>query len=567
MSKIQLRPYQAEARDNVLAAWNRGVKSVIGTASTGLGKTEIFLSTLAAENKAGNLGRAVILAHRKELIEQPRDRIIRNWSDDLPVPGIVMGQQNDADAKIVCSTVQTLSRRRRCQEVLQHGPITHLILDEAHHAASNSHRAVVSYLLNENPNLRILGVTATPNRSDDEPLDVFDEQVFKYTIKDAIAKYKALVPFMAMGVKLPVDISRVKITAGDYNASQLGSVMDVDNANEIIIETWKKHAADRLTMAFTATVAHAEHLAEAFCKAGVKAEWASANTPQEERAAMIARFKRGETRVLCNVFLWVEGLDVPNISCVIMARPTQSSTVYIQAVGRGLRMFPGKENCLILDFVPNSSRTLLSGNALLEGKPKEQKEREEQAMKKDGTVLEVIGLDAQGNGIDADPDSVIMEALDLFAVQPVAWTFDGRLATAGGGHNLTLAIVAPQDERVIAADSVKAQGQWNPEWDVAYERMKQFSVYVVNGKVEYLGGSDQWDDAVSIAQEFVEEKGDPTLAQRQKKWRTDASTAGQRGMMRRLGIPYKAGMSKGECSQAIAHKLAESELLKLGVIK
>jgi len=126
----------------------------------------------------------------------------------------------------------------------------------------------------------------------------------------------------------------------------------------------------------------------------------------------------------------------------MMVRPTQSSTVYIQAVGRGLRTYPGKENCLILDFVPTSNKTLLTGNALLEGKPKAQKAAEDKALQQ-GTILEVIGIDAQGNGIDADPDTVVMQALDLLSVQPMAWTFDGKVATAGGGASMTRVIVGP----------------------------------------------------------------------------------------------------------------------------
>ena len=563
---ITLRPYQVEARDATLSAWQSGAQSVIGVAATGTGKTEILLSILAAERASGNLSRAVILAHRKELIEQPRDRIAQNWAEQLPVPGVVMGGQNDASAEIICATVQTLSRERRMRDVLAHGAISHLIIDEAHHAAADGYGAVVEALRFANPSLRILGVTATPNRADDAALEIFERQVFKFTIKDAIHTLKSLVPFVAMGVRLPVDISGVRIAQGDYSAGELGSVMNVRNANEVIIETWKEHASDRLTMAFTATVEHAKNLAEAFREAGVAAEWACAETPKDERNAIIERFKAGQTPVLVNVALWTEGLDVPNISCVMMVRPTQSSTVYIQAVGRGLRTYPGKENCLILDFVPTSNKTLLTGNALLEGKPKAQKNAEEKALQQ-GTILEVIGIDAQGNGIDADPDTVVMQALDLLAVQPMAWTFDGKLATAGGGANLTMVIVAPQTERIARAAELKNAGHWRAEWNADFERVSQYSVYVVNGVVNYLGGAPEWDGAVVVAQEYVEKHGDPTLAQRAKRWRYEASTAGQRGMMHRLNLPYKAGMTKGQCSQAIAHKLAELELKKVGILK
>jgi superfamily II DNA or RNA helicase len=527
--------------------------------------THLLLSVLAAERDGGQLGRAIILAHRKELIDQPARRIEEFFLGQLPIPGIVMGGRNDAGAEVICATVQTLSRERRLREVLRHGPVTHLIIDEAHHAAASGYVEVIEHLRSVNPHLRILGVTATPNRSDAAALTVFDKQVYKKTIKDAIHNYKVLVPFVAMGIKLPVDISRVKIQQGDYSAGELGSVMDVANANDIIVETWKKHASDRLTMAFTATVAHAKHLAEAFQDHGVRAEWASADTAKEDRDAMLKRFERGETRVIVNCALFTEGLDVPNISCVLMARPTQSNTVYTQAVGRGLRTFPGKENCLILDFVPTSNKSLLTGNALLEGKPLEQRKAEDAAMKQ-GTILEVIGMDIQGNGIDADPDTVVMQALNLLGSAPLAWTFDGKLATAGGGQNLTLVIVSPQEDRVAKAQQLKAAGQWKPEWDASFERISAYSVYAVNGSVSHIGSVAEWSGAVEVAQDYVEEYGDPMLARKSKSWRGDAATAGQRGMMKRLGVPYKPGMSKGEASQAIAHKMAEIELKKVGIL-
>lgn len=563
-----LREYQQEAVDAVRRAWEEGVNSVIVVLPTGMGKTHTFLATLAEEREAGKMERAIILAHRKELIAQPAERIERFFSGRLPPPGVVMGSQNETESEIICATVQTLARERRMRDVLRHGRITHLVIDEAHHAAASGYQEVVSMLKEANPNLRILGVTATPNRSDDAALTVFQKQVYKKTIKDAISKYKVLVPFVAMGVKLPVNISKVRIQQGDYNAGELGTVLDVDNANDVIVRTWLKHASDRLTMAFTATVAHAKHLAEAFQKEGISAEWASAETPREERDAILERFRRGETRVICNCALFTEGLDVPNISCIVMARPTQSTTVYTQAVGRGLRTYPGKTDCLILDFVPTSDKTLLTGSALLEGKSPEQRKIEERAAKQ-GTLLDVVGVDIRGNGIDADPDAVIIEALNLLGAAPLAWTFDGKMATAGGGQNLTMAIVAPQDDRIEKANALKAQGRWNPQWDATLARLSQFSVYAVsdaNGRVVYLGSSPEWSGAVEIAQNYVEEHGDPAIARKSRSWRSDAASAGQRALMQRIGLQYRAGMTKGEASQAIAHRLAEIELKKVGAL-
>jgi len=564
---IKLRPYQTEAISAIRGDWSKGHQSVLLVSSTGTGKTEMLLGTLAEERRAGNLGRALFVAHRKELIDQPRERIERHWSDQLPIPGVVMADRNEPEAQFVCATVQTIAKEHRLNAILQAGPITHLIIDEAHHAVAADYMGVIGAVKAHNPTVRILGVTATPQRADDIGLiNVFERVSYRITTKDAISKLKCLTPFVAVGVKLPVDISGVKDVGGDYSEGALGRVMDVDNANQIIVKTWEAQAKTRPTMAFTATVEHARHLAEEFVAAGYRAAWVSGATPKAEREKVIADYKAGALQIITNCAVFTEGFDAPSTSCVIMARPTKSDTVYIQAVGRGLRLYPGKTDCLILDFVPDGGKSLVMGGSILGGKPKDQREAETLAAK-EGVILDAFGLDSEGNGLDGDPDQVVMKALDLFAKAPVPWTFDGSLATAAGGQDLTVAITVPQDDRIAKADALKAAGQWRPEWDRRYEALKGFSVYAVNGEVIALGVAETWEDAQTIAQDYIEEHGDPKLSRKRESWRKEAATAAQRGKMRWIGVPYRAGMKKGEAAQAITHRLAQIELEKKGVIK
>ncbi len=562
---ITLRPYQIEASKSVREAWANGIKSQLVVMTMGMGKTEVFLSILADELAAGQLGRALIIAHRKELIDQPANRIASHWRHVLPQPGIVMADQNGSDAQIICATIQTLSAAGRLDEILAHGAITHVIVDEAHHATADSYVAVLDRLRAASPDVRVLGVTATPKRTDGAGLrKVFERVAFKATIKDGIAKYKALSPFVALGVELPVDISKVQIVGDDYNAEQLGTVLDANNVLELVFDTWQKHAGTRQTMIFTASVAQAKHLAEYFRSRDIATAWASGETPKPERAQIIADFMAGQLQVIVNCALWTEGFDAPRTACVAMVRPTRSDTVYLQAVGRGLRLAEGKTDCIILDYVPLGGRDLIMAGDLL-GKPKAQARREAKAQQ-EGTVSEAFGITADGVGIDGDPDDVIVRALDLFAQAPTQWTFDGQVSTTGIADALTVAIVSPQTKRIEQAQHLRAAGQWRPDWDTVVERLASYQVYALNGQCVPLGNAGTWDDATALAAEYIDEHGDPTLAKRTAQWRHAPPSEKQAAFAARLGV-LRPNMSRGQVAQAITHALALKAMRKAQVIK
>lgn len=428
-----------------------------------------------------------------------------------------------------------------------------------------SYRSVLDKLKTANPDLRILGVTATPKRTDGDGLRrVFERVAFKATIKEGISKYKALSPFVALGVQLPVDITQVEMRGDDYDPEQLGTVLDADNVLELVFETWHKHAGDRPTMVFTASVAQARHLAQFFQSRDVATAWASGETPKPERAQIIGDFLDGKLQVIVNCALWTEGFDAPRTACVAMVRPTRSDTVYLQAVGRGLRLAEGKTDCLILDFVPLGGRDLIMAGDLL-GKPKAQAKREAKA-KTEGTVIEAFGITADGVGIDGDPDDVIVKALDLFAQAPVQWTFDGQVSTAGIGNDLAMAIVSPQPRRIEQAAAMRSAGEWRPDWDTLLARLSSYQVYAINGICIPLGTATTWDDALILAGEYIDEHGDPTLARRTSSWRHNPPSEKQAAFAARLGV-LRSGMSRGQVAQAITHALALRALRNAKVIK
>jgi superfamily II DNA or RNA helicase len=238
---ITLRPYQVTAVETIRSEWTH-VKATLAALATGTGKTEIGTATIAAEweaaQDAGQYMRVLWLVHRIELADQPVERWARNWSHALPSRGIVMADRDDKDRGLVVATVQTLSASgyKRLDEVLRYGRFTHLVIDETHRAVARTYKGVLERLRRAEPNLRILGLTATPKRTDGDGLkQVFDSVAVRYSIKDAI-KLGALCPFVAMGVQLPISIADVPVKGkdGEWDGEILGSVLDVDNARQII---------------------------------------------------------------------------------------------------------------------------------------------------------------------------------------------------------------------------------------------------------------------------------------------------------------------------------------------
>lgn len=569
---IVLRDYQVKARDKIIDLWREG-KRPLAVATMGLGKTEVFLGTLTKELQEGRLERALVIAHTKELIEQPVTRIKRGWPELAAAGvGVVMANRDEYKARIVVATIQTLSSPARLQRVLSAGRITHVVVDETHHVTARTYLEVLRAIEEHNPTYRLLGVTATPKRTDGDGLSrVFDAVACKYGIVDAV-KMKALVPFRALAVEVPVSLAGAEKPRSEdgYDNEEVGRRMmtatELGNPEEVIVETWKKHGENRKTIAFCASVKQAHSLARAFNDAGIPAAAADGTTAKAERAQIVEGFRAGTYKVLANCALWTEGFDVPDTSCVLMAKPTKSDLVYMQSAGRGLRLFPGKQDCLILDFVPMDSRDLRMAGDLL-GKPKETREAEKKARKK-GVVLECFALFDDGSGIDGDPDEVRLRVLDFLGNSRFCWLTDGEVASVSIGAKKILAVVLPQKDRLAKADALKAAGTWNPLWDEEYERISSFQVFAIvdNRATELVGLEESWDIASEVAEEYAEIHGEPWAAAKSRKWRNNPAKPNQAALARRLGV-WVDGMTAGECSQAITHWFARSALYKNRIIK
>ena len=332
----ELRPYQQRAIDKIKRAFSEGRRKVMVCSPTGSGKG-VMLSHII--NSAAAKGSKVLfLVHRREILNQ-----VSNYMDHYDIPhGIIMaGDIYDPRHNVNLASIQTIVRR---MEHKVYDPADIIVIDEAHHSTADTYLKVIEAFQKK----LLLGFSATPVRKSGLGLGtMYDELVEVTTIAELVAEgFLAPVRYYA---PFTPDLDGVKITAGDYNEKQLNMVMMQGQITKGIIENWQKYGEDRQTICFTATVAHSVAVCEAFQAAGITAEHIDGKTDIDERKAVVARYKRGEVRVLCNCAVFTEGVDIPAISCVIMARPTKSIVMYLQCVGRGMRIAEGKKDMILLD--------------------------------------------------------------------------------------------------------------------------------------------------------------------------------------------------------------------------
>jgi superfamily II DNA or RNA helicase len=335
-----LRDYQRDALDAVAATFAAGVRSTLLVLPTGMGKSLTFAAFIESLQLSGE-DVVLVIAHRNELLDQAVKEIqpylAGGWLDRE-----VSTVRAAPVARVIVSSVQTLKGKRLVEFFARfQGRVRALIIDEAHRAAAPSYLAIVERVLCDRQDASVLGVTATPRRNDKIGLGiVFDSISYSMSIKEGIER-GYLVPLRGYRVDTKTSIEDVRVGAeGDFKVNELSSVLDQDSRNHLIVSTYQNRFAGRKTIVFAASVAHAEHLCAAFTAAGIRAEWACGETPKEERERIVARFRSGETLVLVNAMLYVEGFDVADTEGVFHASPTKSPVTYQQRTGRATRPHP-----------------------------------------------------------------------------------------------------------------------------------------------------------------------------------------------------------------------------------
>jgi ATP-dependent helicase IRC3 len=410
---ITLFDYQEEDRAKTVKAFHDGRTRLLGVWPTGSGKTVLFselhlhpqmaswLTTFPADAR-----QILVLAHRDELISQAVDKIRRS-NPDLKI-GVEKAQhQSASDDDVVVASVQTLtSSKGKRMRKLNPARFRIVVIDEAHHAASPSYHAIMQhfgflpapeFMAETRPTRAdgraallawqrakltawdqlhglehkslLLGVTATPKRGDNIGLEcVFQEIAFERSIREMVER-KRLCGLRAFRVSSDTSLDDVGVRAGDFEQEKLADAVNVDKRNVLAVKAYMDYCSGRKGITFCANVAHATAMAETYRAAGVTAEVVHGKLSETERKRILKAYTAGEITMLTNCNVLTEGFDEPDVQCIIHARPTKSSLLYIQMTGRGLRVHPGKENCIIIDIVDLTKKHSLFTSPELLGLP------------------------------------------------------------------------------------------------------------------------------------------------------------------------------------------------------
>ena len=338
---IELRDYQQEAIDNLKKMREDGKTIALLYHATGVGKT----ITAATDAKAVG-GRTLFLVNALKLASQAKETFAKVWPE--ATLGEYTGSQKDITQTVIFATVQSISKDL---EKFSPTDFDYLIVDECHHAAANTYQKIFTYF---HPKF-ILGLTATPERSDGEDmLELFQNVAHKMDLKTAVER-GVLVPIRCIRVKTNIDLTDVRINGIKYNSQDLESKLFIPERNQLIVDTYLKYVNGKKTVIFCASVDHAAEIAKLLRDNGVKAEAVSGRDRVEVREKILKDYETGSTNVLCACDLLNEGWDSPHTTVLFMARPTMSKTIYLQQLGRGTRRCPGKEDLLVIDFVDNAN--------------------------------------------------------------------------------------------------------------------------------------------------------------------------------------------------------------------
>lgn len=410
-------------KDLVARVWRHieaGRRRPCLVAATGFGKT-ILMAEMICHHRAEG-GSVLVLAHRRELITQSAAKLHKAGIDH----GVILaGMPTRPGERVQVASVATLHARAVRGSALDMPRATMVIVDEAHHVRARTYRQI----LEAYPEAIIVGLTATPARADGRGLgNVFDVLVEGAPISQLISG-GYLVGTKVYAPSIP-DLAGVKIERGDYVEGQLAEKMDTPKLVGDAVTHWHRHAEGRPTVVFATTVAHSLHTRDEFRRSGVLAEHIDGGTPTAERDHILAQLAAGKIDVICNCAVLTEGWDQPQVSCLVLLRPTRSVSLYRQMVGRVLRPYPGKTDALILDhagaifehgFVEDPVEWSLREDKRAESLTQKQR-REKQRVRSLVACPECSGVRWQGDGCSCGwrptPKALAVEVIqgDLAAV-------------------------------------------------------------------------------------------------------------------------------------------------------
>jgi DNA repair protein RadD len=355
---MQLRPYQSEAVSAVYEHLRQRDDNPAVVIPTGGGKTPV-IATICRDAVQTWGGRAVVLAHVKELLEQTLEKL-HAVAPDLPVGICSAGLgRKDLQYAVTVGGIQSIYKR-----ACDLGPVDLIIVDEAHMVPADDEGMYRRFIADAKvvcPHARVIGLTATPYRMKSghicEPDNILNHVCYEVGVRELIVGgYLSKLKTRAGTTK--ADTSDLHVRAGEFVASEVEQLMDrmelVRPACQEVLDLTRDR---RSVLIFASGIGHGKHIVETLeANHGVECGFVEGNTPSAERAQILGRFKAGSLKYLCNVNVLTTGFDAPNVDCVVLLRPTMSPGLYYQMVGRGFRLAPGKEDCLVLDYGSNVLR-------------------------------------------------------------------------------------------------------------------------------------------------------------------------------------------------------------------
>jgi DNA repair protein RadD len=364
---MQLRNYQKKALDKATCWFDKEITNPLIVLPTGGGKTVVFATLIKQLYQEDCSRRFLILAHRQELIQQAKDKLLAVWPE-APV-GILAASLKEFNqtASIIIASRDTISSPKRLEK--SH-PVDYIIIDEAHHVGTEKncrYKKIINHF-EEIGCPKVLGVTATPYRMGqgyiygNDTNHFFGGLAHKVTIPELIKQgYLSRLSAFAVSKDAVIDASkaRVKFKGGDYRESDLERLALVDATIICIINDWLEKAylkGRTSTVFFCVSVLHAQKMDYFLKQHGINSACITAETPTELRNKYLEQFERGEINALCNVAVLTEGWDAPKTDCIAILRPTKSLGLYVQICGRGMRTHEGKDDCLLLDYGGNMER-------------------------------------------------------------------------------------------------------------------------------------------------------------------------------------------------------------------